>query len=130
MEEHHSTVDKYISTFPEETQQALNLIRNTIQKMVPEASETVSYGIPTFKLKGNLVHYAGYKNHIGFYPGAAGIEAFQQEISKYKNAKGSVQFPLNQPLPLSLIRKITEFAVARNLKKAELKHNKDQNGNN
>ena len=117
-------VENYIIGFPEETQQKLQLLRQTIQKAAPDATEKISYGIPTFDLKGNLVHYAGYKNHIGFYPGASGIEAFKQELSAYKGAKGSVQFPINQPLPLALVTKITEFRVIQNLNKAKLKPQK------
>lgn len=117
-------VENYIIGFPEETQQKLQLLRQTIQKAAPDATEKISYGIPTFDLKGNLVHYAGYKNHIGFYLGASGIEAFKQELSVYKGAKGSVQFPINQPLPLALVTKITEFRVIQNLNKAKLKPQK------
>ncbi|RDC56306.1 hypothetical protein DU508_11910 [Pedobacter chinensis] len=117
-------VEIYIAGFPKETRQQLQLLRQTIQKAAPDATEKISYGIPTFDLKGNLVHYAGYKNHIGFYPGADGIEAFKQELSAYKGAKGSVQFPINQPLPLDLVTKITEFRIIQNLNKAKLKSKK------
>lgn len=113
--------EEYISGFPEHTQFLLLEVRRTIRNAAPNAEETMNYGIPTFKLKGNLVHYAGYKNHIGFYPGAGGIAAFASEISKYKNAKGSVQFPINEPLPLELIKKITKFRVAQNLEIAASK---------
>ncbi len=107
-------VDKYIAGFPKATQLLLNKMRNTIKKAAPNAEETIGYGIPTFKLNGNLVHYAGYENHIGFYPGAAGIASFREEISKYKNAKGSVQFPIDKPLPLALVTIITKFRVQEN----------------
>jgi uncharacterized protein YdhG (YjbR/CyaY superfamily) len=112
-------VDKYIAGFPKATQALLEKMRSTIKKAAPKAEETIGYGIPTFKLNGNLVHYAGYQNHIGFYPGAGGIAGFQEEISKYKNAKGSVQFPVDKPLPLALVTKITKFRVNQNEAKAK-----------
>lgn len=112
-------VDKYIAAFPKATQALLEKMRSTIKKAAPTAEETIGYGIPTFKLNGNLVHYAGYDNHIGFYPGAAGIASFQQEISKYKNAKGSVQFRIDKPLPLTLVTTITKFRVQQNEAKAK-----------
>ena len=114
-------VDKYIAGFPKATQILLEKIRLTIKKAEPKAAETIGYGIPTFKLNGNLVHYAGYENHIGFYPGAAGIASFKKEISVYKNAKGSVQFPIDKPLPLSLVTAITKFRVIQNEAKAKNK---------
>ena len=107
-------VNKYIGGFPAVTQVLLEKMRSTIKKAAPDAEETIGYGIPTFKLNGNLVHYAGYDHHIGFYPGAGGIANFQEEISKYKNAKGSVQFPIDKPLPLALVTKITKFRVKQN----------------
>jgi uncharacterized protein YdhG (YjbR/CyaY superfamily) len=111
-------IDNFIAGFPPETQVLLQQIRATIQKAAPKATEKMSYGIPTFEQAGNLVHFSGYKNHIGFYPGADGIAAFKEALSIYKNAKGSVQFPLDQPLPLALIRKIVQFRVKQNLAKA------------
>jgi len=117
----YSNIDDFIADFPESTQKLLEQMRSTIQKAAPEATETISYGIPTFVLKGNLVHFSGYKNHIGFYPGSAGIKSFEKELSKYKGAKGSVQFPINEPLPLDLVTKIVEFRVIQNLEKAEAK---------
>ena len=117
-------IDQYIANFPTATQEKLQLVRETIKKAAPEAKEKISYAIPTFDLYGNLVHYAGYKNHIGFYPGNGGIEAFKDEISIYKSAKGSVQFPLDKPLPLDLISRITKFSVIQNLAKAKLKSKK------
>ena len=113
----NKTIDEYISSFPIEVQKILNKIKQTIKKLVPTAEEAISYGIPTFKLNGNLVHFAAFKNHIGFYPGPSGLQAFQKEISKYKNAKGSVQFPLGQPIPFDLIEKIVNYRVKENLKK-------------
>jgi uncharacterized protein YdhG (YjbR/CyaY superfamily) len=104
-------VDKYISEFPPETQKILQEIRNIIRSVAPESKETISYGIPTYKLGENLVHFAGFKNHIGFYPTPSGVLAFKKELSAYKNSKGSVQFPLNKPIPYDLIRNITEFRL-------------------
>jgi uncharacterized protein YdhG (YjbR/CyaY superfamily) len=88
---------------------------------VPEVEEAISYGIPTFKLYGNLVHFAGYKNHIGFYPGAAGVETFKEGLSEYKLSKGTVQFPIDKPIPFDLIIKIVDFRVKQNLSRAEAK---------
>jgi uncharacterized protein YdhG (YjbR/CyaY superfamily) len=110
-------IDSYIASFPEETTALLKQIRTTIRKAAPEAKETISYGMPTFTLKGNLVHFAAFKNHIGFYPTPSGIEAFKKELSVYEGAKGSVQFPLAKPIPFDLISKIVEFRVNENLKK-------------
>ena len=113
--ENYSNIAEYIAGFPDTTQEILQKVRTTIRKSVPDAEETISYGIPTFKLKGNLVHYAGYKNHIGFYPGAAGIETFKDELSEYKLSKGTVQFPIDKPIPFDLISKIVDFRVKQNL---------------
>jgi uncharacterized protein YdhG (YjbR/CyaY superfamily) len=97
----------------------LKELRAAIQSAAPNAAEKISYQMPTFYLYGNLVHFAAYENHIGFYPAPSGIEAFKDKLSAYKGAKGSVQFPLSQPLPLNLIRKIVKFRVAENMKKAK-----------
>ena len=105
------TVEEYIAAFPEEIQQQLEKVRRTIRKAAPNAKEVISYAMPTYRLKRNLVHFAGYKNHIGFYPGPSGIAVCKDELAKYKGAKGSVQFPLNQPMPLDLIDKIVRFRV-------------------
>ena len=110
-------IDSYIASFPEETRKLLQQLRITISKAAPEAKETINYGMPTFTLKGNLVHFAAFKNHIGFYPTPSGIEAFKKELSVYEGAKGSVQFPLAKPIPFDLISKIVEFRVKENLKK-------------
>lgn len=110
-----NTIDEYISVFPEHVQEILQMIRATIQKAAPEAKEAIKYAIPTFVLKGNLVHFAAYKNHIGFYPAPSGLQAFKEELSGYKGAKGSVQFPIDKPLPLELIAKIVAFRVKENL---------------
>ena len=110
-EESPATIDAYIATFPPETQVILEKIRAIIHEEAPGVDEAMAYGIPTFRLKGNLVHFAGYKKHIGFYPAPAGIEAFEEQISAYKHAKGSVQFPLDQPIPYDLIREMVRFRV-------------------
>ncbi len=106
-----SSIDDYADTFPPEVQRMLQQVRAVIREAAPAAVETIKYGIPTFVLSGNLVHFAAFKKHVGFYPGPSGIAAFQDEIAPYKSAKGSVQFPLEQPLPLDLIRRIVQFRV-------------------
>lgn len=117
-------VDEYINAFPEDVQVRLNAIRAAINKVAPGAEETISYMMPAYKYYGMLVYFAGYKNHIGFYPGAGGIAAFKKELSVYKGAKGSVQFPHDKPLPLSLVNKIVKFRVKQNLEKVKAKRNK------
>jgi uncharacterized protein YdhG (YjbR/CyaY superfamily) len=119
-----NTIDEYISNFPAGVQKILQELRATIKAAAPGAQEKISYQMPTFFLKGNLVHFAAYTKHIGFYPAPRGIEVFKAELSAYKGAKGSVQFPIDQPLPLDLIRRIVEFRVAENLKSAEAKAKK------
>src|SRR5664279_463073 len=114
-------IDEYISGFPKETQKILEQLRATIKKAAPKADEVISYSIPAFKLNGMLVWFAAYSNHIGFYPRGSGIEAFKKELSIYKGAKGSVQFPLDRPLPFELITKIVKFRVAENLLKTKTK---------
>ena len=109
-----NVVDTYIRSFPEKTQKKLHEIRDLIKAEAPEAIEKISYGIPTFFLNGNLVHFAGYEKHIGFYPAPSGIAAFEKELSKYKHAKGSVQFPLEESLPTELIKKIVKFRIQEN----------------
>lgn len=116
-----ASIDEYIATFPEPIQHLLQQMRATIKAAAPEATEKISYQMPTFFLKGNLVHFAAAKNHIGFYPTPSGILAFKDEIAAYANSKGAVQFPVDKPLPLKLISKIVKFRVAENLKKAETK---------
>lgn len=116
-----TTIDEYIAAFEPEVQQVLQQIRRTIHAAAPDATEAIAYQMPTFRLEGNLVHFAGYKNHIGFYPVPTGIEKFKKELSKYKTAKGSVQFPLDQPMPYALISKIVKFRVKENLAKAKAK---------
>ena len=117
----YSTIDEYIKTFPAETQKRLKAIRKLISKLAPEATEKISYQIPTFYLNGNLIHFAGFANHIGLYPTPSGVEEFKLELSKYKQGKGSVQFPLNEPLPLDLIGRIVRFRVEKNAKKTRHK---------
>lgn len=118
------SIDEYIAAFPEETQKILHELRATIKAAAPDAEEKISYQMPAFALKGNLVYFAALKNHIGFYPTSSGITAFKDELSKYESSKGAVRFPLDKPLPLKLIKKIVKFRVAENLKNAELKANK------
>jgi uncharacterized protein YdhG (YjbR/CyaY superfamily) len=118
------TIDEYISGYPDDVQEILEKIRMTIRKAAPEAQETIKYGIPTFTLNGNLVHFAAFKNHIGFYPTPSGIEKFRKELSVYEGAKGSVQFPLDKPMPLSLISKLVKFRVKENMERAAPKGKK------
>ena len=118
------TIDEYIAACPKEVQGILEKVRATIRKAAPEAEETIDYQMPTFKLKGNLVHFAAHKKHIGFYPTPSGIEKFKDEISVYEWAKGSVQFPLDKPIPYDLIGRITEFRVKENLERAAVKGKK------
>jgi uncharacterized protein YdhG (YjbR/CyaY superfamily) len=117
----YKDVDEYISCFAADVQQKLQQIRLAISNLVPAAEETLCYGIPTFTLYGNLVHYAAYKNHIGFYPGASGIETFKNKLSGYKFSKGTVQFPINEPVPFDLILEIVLFRVNQNQLKAQVK---------
>ena len=112
------SIDEYIATFPEDIQTHLEAVRTTIKAAAPDAEERISYAMPAFALNGILVYFAGHKNHIGFYPTSSGIEAFKDELSIYEHTKGAVRFPLNQPLPLDLIRKIVQFRVAENLNNA------------
>jgi len=116
-----NTIDEYIIQFPIEVQEILKTLRKVIKEVVPEAEEKITYKMPTFTLHGNLVHFAAYKNHIGFYPTPSGIEAFKEELSKYKGAKGSVQFPIKEPLPYELIIEIVKYRVMENMRKAEEK---------
>lgn len=106
------TIDEYILQFPPVIQHKLNLLREVIKESAPDAAEKISYQMPTFVLQGNLVHFAAFKNHIGFYPTPSGIDAFKHELMVYKTAKGSVQFPIEEPLPCELISRIVKFRVA------------------
>jgi len=116
-----TSIDEYIASFPADVQERLRQMRAAIREAAPEAQEKISYQMPTFFLHGNLVHFAAFKNHIGFYPAPRGIEAFKDELAAYEGAKGSVQFPLDQPLPLDLVRRIVLFRVADQLQSAEAK---------
>ena len=120
-------IDEYIAGFPEDIKKILEELRATIKKAAPEAEETIKYRMPTFTLKGNLVHFAAFKNHIGFYPAPTGIDSFKKELSAFKGAKGSVQFPLDKPLPLSLITRIVKFRVKENLEKTKQKQKRNLN---
>ena len=117
-------IDEYIALFPDDVQKKLRDVRAIIKSAAPEATEAISYQMPTFKLHGNLVHFAAFKNHIGFYPAPQGIEKFQAELSKYKGSKGAVQFPIDQPVPLDLIRRMVEYRVQGNLANAASKKKK------
>jgi uncharacterized protein YdhG (YjbR/CyaY superfamily) len=117
-EKRFKTIDEYIKIFPQDVQRSLERMRQTIQAAAPEAVEAISYQMPTFKLNGrNLVHFAGYKNHIGFYPVPSGIRAFKKELSQYNQGKGLAQFPLDKPVPYDLVKKIVIFRAKENTKK-------------
>jgi uncharacterized protein YdhG (YjbR/CyaY superfamily) len=122
-----SNIDEYMAGLPENIQKILEELRSTIRKAAPAAEETINYGIPTFTLNGNLVHFAAFKNHIGFYPAPSGIEAFKKELSDYDGAKGSVQFPIKDKLPLALITKIVKFRVKENIERAKEKTKSKKN---
>jgi len=117
------TIDEYIAHFPAKTQKILQEVRETIQQAVPNATEVISYKMPAFKQHGILVYFAGYAKHIGFYPTGSGIDAFQHEFGNYKWSKGAVQFPIDKPMPLDLITRITKFMAERDLEKVA-KNNK------
>ena len=117
----YQSIDEYIATFPEPIQALLQDLRATIKAAAPDAQEIISYQMPAFAQKGNLVYFSAGKNHIGFYPTPSAIKAFADELSVYKGAKGSVQFQFDEPLPLELIGRMVQFRVAENLKKAEAK---------
>jgi uncharacterized protein YdhG (YjbR/CyaY superfamily) len=121
MSNNTNDIDKYIAKFPKETRALLGQVRTTIRKAAPEAEEVISYRMPAYKLNGMLLWFAGHSKHIGFYPMASGIKAFKKELSIFKGAKGSVQFPIDKPLPLGLIAKIVKFRVAENLLKHKRK---------
>ena len=109
------SIDQYIPMFPDDIQEILEELRKVIRYAAPEAQEAISYGIPTFRLHGNLVHFAAYKKHIGFYPGGpSAIEAFKDELSAYKQSKGTVQFPLDMPIPFQIVKRMVEFRLKEN----------------
>jgi uncharacterized protein YdhG (YjbR/CyaY superfamily) len=116
-------IDEYIATFPKDVQVKLSEIREVIKKAAPKAEEAIKYGIPTYVLHGNLVHFGGFKSHLGFYPAPQGIAEFKKELSSYKGSKGAIQFPYDQPLPKSLIAKIVKFRIAKTLEKQKQKVN-------
>jgi uncharacterized protein YdhG (YjbR/CyaY superfamily) len=117
-------IDEYIAGFPDHVQEILEKIRITIRKAAPDAEEAISYQIPTFKLKGNLVFFAAYKKHIGLYPAPRGNEEFKEELASYEGGKGTVRFPLDKPIPFDLIKRIVKFRVKENLARAEAKARK------
>lgn len=117
----YKSMDEYIESFPKDVQQILQKLRRAISKAAPDAEEAMRYGIPTFRLNGNLVHFGAYQHHIGFYPTPSGIRAFQKELSRYEGSKGTVRFPIDKPLPLPLISRIVKFRVRENLEKKKKK---------
>ena len=117
-------VDDYIAAFPPKVADRLSEMRSTIRAVATDAVEVISYAIPSYKLNGMLVSFAGWANHIGFYPGAGGIAAFKEELSVYKGAKGSVQFPVGEPLPVDLVQRIVRFRVDENLERMKSKKKK------
>ena len=114
---HPESIDEYISTFPSNIQNILKKMRQTIRECAPGAEETISYQIPTFKLDGNLVHFAAFKDHISFFPTSSGREAFKKELSMYKGGRGTVQFPMDKPIPYNLVQKIVKYRVKESLGK-------------
>ncbi|HVM72586.1 MAG TPA: DUF1801 domain-containing protein [Anaerolineales bacterium] len=124
------TIDEYIALFPEEIQKKLEELRTTIRAAAPQAVEKISYQMPAFYLKGNLVYFAAFKKHISFFPTSSGIQAFKQELAIYSGSKGTVRFPLDEPLPLELIGRIVKYRVAENLKKEQEKSKKRRSQEN
>jgi uncharacterized protein YdhG (YjbR/CyaY superfamily) len=118
------SIDEYIAGFPTDVRKVLEKLRKTIRSAAPSAQETISYQIPTFTLNGHLVYFAAWKEHIGFYPASAGIEKFKKELSPYEMRKGTIRFPLNEPLPFDLISRIVKFRVEQNLARAAAKKKK------
>ena len=110
-----NTIDEYIKTFDPKIQKTLNEIRNFIKKEVPEATEKISYGMPTFYLNGNLIHFAAFKKHFSFFPSPSGIDAFERELSPYSTGKGTLRFPMDKPIPWDLIKKVIQFRVKKNI---------------
>ena len=117
-------IDEYIAAFPKEIQQKLTQLRKAIRESAPDAEEKISYQMPTFAQNGNLVHFAAFKNHIGFYPAPSGIENFQEQLARYKSSKGAIQFPLDEEIPLELVGEIVKFRLAENLTKTKTKSKK------
>lgn len=115
------TINEYIEGFPKDVQKILRMIRQTIHKTAPEAGEKISYQIPTFTFHGNLVSFAGWKSHIGFYPGSAALQVFGKNVTRYQVAKGTVQFPIEKPLPLGLIRRIVKYRMKENMRREKIR---------
>lgn len=113
----YKTINEYIALFPKDIQKILKEIRQTIRELAPNAKETIKYGIPTFELKGNLVHFAAYKTHIGFYPASTGITKFKKELTPYETSKGTIKLPLNKKIPIKLITKIVKYRIKENLER-------------
>jgi len=111
------SIDEYIAAFPKNVQSVMEKLRKAIKEQSPQTTEAISYQMPTFKLNGNLVHFAAYKKHIGFYPTPSAIEAFKEKLSGYKTSKGAVQFPLDKPLPIDLVKEMVRYRVKENLAK-------------
>ncbi len=118
------TIDEYIAVFPRDIQERLVQMRATIKSAAPDATEKISYRMPTFFLNGNLVHFAAFKNHIGFYPTASGVAHFSTELASYQTSKGAIQFPLDQPIPFDLVARIVKFRVMENQQRAQAKSHK------
>jgi uncharacterized protein YdhG (YjbR/CyaY superfamily) len=121
---HAKNIDEYIAGFPKDIQHLLQEMRTTIKKAAPKAEEAIKYAMPTFTFHGNLVHFAAFKNHIGFYPAPSGIEEFKKELAAYEGSKGAIRFPLDKKLPLPLIGRIVKFRVKRTLEKVKAKEKK------
>jgi len=122
------SIDEYIKQFPPGIQQKLEEIRAVIRSVAPEATEKISYQMPTFYLEGNLVHFAAFQDHISFFPTPSGVEQFSDELRAYKTSKGTIQFPLDKPIPFDLVRRITTFRVAENLAQVDAKLKKKPHG--
>ncbi|MAT45665.1 MAG: hypothetical protein CL609_25315 [Anaerolineaceae bacterium] len=121
-----NVIDVYIQDYPEDVQKILQKVREVIKQAAPDAQETIKYGIPTFTMAGNLVHFGAYKDHIGFYPAPSGIEEFKEALSIYQSGKGTIRFPLDQPIPFDLIRDVVLFRVQENLNKKKTKRTKNE----
>lgn len=119
-----ATIDEYIAAFPEEKQVLLEAVRQAVRKAAPEAEETIKYGMPTFMWKGNLVHFAAFNSHIGFYPAPSGVEEFRNDLALYQTGKGTMQFPIDKPLPLPLIARLVQHRMKENSKKERLKRSR------
>jgi uncharacterized protein YdhG (YjbR/CyaY superfamily) len=124
MDKNAKTIDEYISVFDPKIQMALNELRNFIKSEVPEATEKISYGMPTFYLNGNLVHFAAFKDHYGFFPGPSGIDEFEKALAPYRSGKGTLRFPLDKPIPWKIIKKVIQFRVKENVDKIKTKKTK------